>query len=882
MKIEHYGSEITNWYAVLKYDASSGSNQIIVEGDVTSDWQVGDKVRIGGVRYSSTRHRYDYRYDHKYYEISALSYDSGNNETTITLTSTLSYPRDAGGRVLLIRRNVNIYGDEISSTDYRADTYIYYMRWWRAYWVRYAYMRYPAYFEGFNSKIPLADYPHNDILKGVLLDNCKYFYIRSRKNGQLEKLATCDSRSSGCTWGEGSFILYKSKGFTINELIGIVYYYVLQFSQASDNELSNFWIQGQYGPYFYLSSDNVVHDGIIANTRYGVFFSGSSDNELYNITFKNIYCDSTNPSTTQTLQGCFYYAGDIISQNNYVHDITIENAFSIFTIDVDDGCTDWYHNVVYSGITTEIYTVFREDWLDQTRIRFTKRNGIENNDWIIFKYGEVHRTGNYTGADDTTYRSAGGYNYALRLEPQVSGEDFDSYTITLTGCKANKPVYYLGYIYVSSDYFAGTDVSAPEIYLEDLGIDYSSEPTAKWTHPGSSYADQWISFIICGTPTSDGDATVRIKLRSDATDCFVYIDDDSYSWPESVDYRSHEVWIEGQPANPPAIFPVITPLEVWNQAIKALSETSTIGRLLTEHTGIITPRYKQIKVNTTERIIYSMEAENSHTVKINIYKQDGTKVVDNTDMTKIGSTRYYYYDWTPTDASLYIVECYVENYTTRDTTIINVLSDDEWYSTHSEIENLPSQIDTQLGSSHGTGSWEGTSPANVWSYTNRTLTQGTKDDEIDAIKAKTDKLQFNVDNDVKATLDGEKVTLTDTTESQIDNIESNVTNYDQYKADISTLAKESTLQTHRDAVEPNVDDKISNIPANVDTQLSSSHGSGSWEGTSPSNVWSYPSRTLTGMSGQPAQDIDSQLSSTHGSGSWAGTTPSEIDDYLSN
>ncbi|RKY09812.1 MAG: hypothetical protein DRP56_02100 [Planctomycetota bacterium] len=45
----------------------------------------------------------------------------------------------------------------------------------------------------------------------------------------------------------------------------------------------------------------------------------------------------------------------------------------------------------------------------------------------------------------------------------------------------------------------------------------------------------------------------------------------------------------------------------------------------------------------------------------------------------------------------------------------------------------------------------------VWSAVSRTLTAGTKDSEINAIKAKTDRLNFDGD-DVKATLDGESVT----------------------------------------------------------------------------------------------------------------------------
>jgi len=116
-------------------------------------------------------------------------------------------------------------------------------------------------------------------------------------------------------------------------------------------------------------------------------------------------------------------------------------------------------------------------------------------------------------------------------------------------------------------------------------------------------------------------------------------------------------------------------------------------------------------------------------------------------------------------------------------------------SNDSRLDNLDTTISSR--SSH--------TPADVWSYSNRELTNPdnykadvsdlAKESTVQSIKSQTDKLQFTVDNDVKATLDGEKVNLTDTTEAQIDNIESNVLNYDQYKADVSSLAKENTAQS---------------------------------------------------------------------------------------
>ena len=698
MKIEHYGSPIEKWYAILKYDASAGSNQIVVEGDVTDEWQVGDKIRVGGGRYSSTRHYNDWQRDHTYYEIASLSYDAVNNETTITLTSNLAYIHEAGGRVLLIRRNVNIYGDSISTTSNRAETYIYWFRWWKSYWVRFAYMRYPIYIDWFNPKIRLSDYPHNDVLKGVLIDNCYYTYLRNRRGGQLEKIATCDSRSSGWSWGEGAIIFYKCRDMSATDVVGLNQYFTIQISQSGSIDVSNFWCQANYPLYLYLASNSKIHDGVVFNSRYIAYLVGSSDNEFYNITAKNIYYDSNDLPTETSLQGCFYYAGDIISQNNYIHDIIIENAFSIITIDIDDGCTDWYHNITYSNITIDIQDIYRNDWLDQTRIRITSRNGIEYNDWIIYKYGEVHRTGNYTNSEDTTYRTEGGGNFALRLEPKISGEPFSDYKIRLTDVQAGKPVQYVGYIYVNRSYFEdATDYELPQIYIEGLGIDYNEEPTAKWTFPSEDYAEQWIPFAIVGTAKDDGAPYAVIKIKSDGDYPYVYIDDDMAIWTGQIDYRGQEIWLNGQPSTPPAEFPYIVPYDIWNQPVGVLKETGTIGRLITENSKMISPRFKLQQVNTTIPIIFALEAENPYVVKINIYKlPSATKVVDNQTMVKLGSTRYYYYEWFADEIGDFLIECNVPDLFVKDSMVITVLSEDEWWATNATVQYIKSKIDNEI------------------------------------------------------------------------------------------------------------------------------------------------------------------------------------------
>jgi len=91
---------------------------------------------------------------------------------------------------------------------------------------------------------------------------------------------------------------------------------------------------------------------------------------------------------------------------------------------------------------------------------------------------------------------------------------------------------------------------------------------------------------------------------------------------------------------------------------------------------------------------------------------------------------------------------------------------DEQTSGHTDAGSTgEALIDAAAGGGGG-----GATAQEVWEYSDRQLTAGTKDAEIDAIKSQTDQLDF-VSGDVKATLDGEtvaRVTLVDTTTTNTD------------------------------------------------------------------------------------------------------------------
>jgi len=143
------------------------------------------------------------------------------------------------------------------------------------------------------------------------------------------------------------------------------------------------------------------------------------------------------------------------------------------------------------------------------------------------------------------------------------------------------------------------------------------------------------------------------------------------------------------------------------------------------------------------------------------------------------------------------------------------------------------------------GSTGGASAEEVWTYSNRSLTDksnfsltsdynaaktAASQSTVDAIKAKTDRLQFTTDNDVKATLDGEKVTV----QSNEDKTGYSLTSaYD--------AAKNAASQSTADAIKAKTDKLTFN-----DSNAVYAYGAG---GASAAEVWSYSTRSLTDKAG---------------------------------
>ena len=203
---------------------------------------------------------------------------------------------------------------------------------------------------------------------------------------------------------------------------------------------------------------------------------------------------------------------------------------------------------------------------------------------------------------------------------------------------------------------------------------------------------------------------------------------------------------------------------------------------------------------------------------------DGANTIapDNAGITANGNAISSLNDFNPTTDT-------VANVTTVQTTVTNT----DMRGTDGANTVTPptvGQIDTELTNLHGSGSWQtgsgGSTPADVWAFSNRTLTEGTKDSEIDDIKSKTDQMNFtgsdiqSISSNMRGT-DGAN-TVTPATPTDINNQTADLKGLDDRDltevydkagpADLSSVA----TRANQDVINENVKKSSLIIPASDD------------------------------------------------------------------
>ena len=159
-------------------------------------------------------------------------------------------------------------------------------------------------------------------------------------------------------------------------------------------------------------------------------------------------------------------------------------------------------------------------------------------------------------------------------------------------------------------------------------------------------------------------------------------------------------------------------------------------------------------------------------------------------------------------------------------------------ATQTSVDDIPSDVDTVLTASHGSGTWQqgtgGDTAADIYTY----FTAGTRED---AFKADVSGLStFDPSSDTvttdTASRDASKADVSglSTFDPTTDEVTTDAASRNASKADVSGLATQSS---------------VDNIPADVDTELTSSHGSGSWQqgssGTVDANVISVDGNSVS-------------------------------------
>ena len=110
----------------------------------------------------------------------------------------------------------------------------------------------------------------------------------------------------------------------------------------------------------------------------------------------------------------------------------------------------------------------------------------------------------------------------------------------------------------------------------------------------------------------------------------------------------------------------------------------SIGKMLRIHNGILN-RETMHKTGSTIKVRF--KSKSGDTVKIYVYKPDGTEVVSGEPMTEVGTTGLYYYDLTFDTAwgtGDFLIKCVDEDEEIEDQMTITVLSEDDWFVTHKE------------------------------------------------------------------------------------------------------------------------------------------------------------------------------------------------------
>lgn len=696
-------NDYTEYTAKLAQDAVSGDTQIVIDSPKPK-WKVGDKIVIG-----TNAGTYTIYAAGGACEIRTITAISG---TTITLDSPLTNDyHKAGAYVVNMYRNVQFYVNDPNYTSFifaenltpeNRDNVIIKNVYIKNFGVNNFYGKIGglllprmggAILFCRNKSYPVFSLPDDasyGVIQFVVLDcdiyNFSYNFIAvSRSNDSNYKNIITDIVAIS-TLASGYASEKQAVLASHNTIIRDIYAFGITWARWGAISSTAYAAVRLWAAFSNETYERIVANGVTKYQITGGFnyqtTCGVVGHKIYSYRTENYFgtfkdCESIDNETgimpdsgctiiNYKAKGCY---GAIRTQGGY--NVVFKNPeitnCQYCVVNAFEGSAYIYDPVVDGGTGNWTELEINPIETEAQFIAIDRLNGDNTKYFMKFAHG-------YYTIETNVVRTPG--KYAVKMVPQSDTKELIwRFKIPV---KANYPVAVIGYLRKTADY---TSTYLPRIVLYGAGIPETESVMEDVT-------DEWSLVMAAGTPTRDGWAIVEVRCKG--TSGTVYVADLVVATTQ-INVADAKYWVDGT-------IPVIVStglagaIDIWNVPVIGLTVGGSIGKMIRVHSGILN-RETMVKTGSTVKIKF--RSESGDTVKIYVYKPDGTEVVSGEPMSEFGSTGIYLYDLTFNTAwgtGDFLIRCVDEDIGIEDCITITVLSEEEWFATQLELKKHDSKM----------------------------------------------------------------------------------------------------------------------------------------------------------------------------------------------
>jgi len=621
--IELWGTKPPIMWATLKSDALAGQATVVLNGDLSNSWAVGDNIMCGGARYSSTRNYRSWAYN-EIREIQSITYSAENDDTTIVFTTNLGrnhyYDADIPPYFTLKERNIIVGGND---TTYNAESYwsiqngiikmqgvllhdIQYIHY------RYSYAKYmsaqekidskclfdgcnihdcyrPMYFQTWQTEVEVCNCTGSSDLTGTTLRCDRFYYSSYAKNHHIHNNIIIGRTVYGVTLGGSSDCIVENNHFNVRYAIA------LSSGAAKNNILNNTF-------------------GIC---RVGMYMAGCSNNHFENNIYRECRYDSNYSAASESTHGCYSFNTQYNNSNNISENEDADRSFTFVNQQNDAGSTHVFKNIrlgvdFTGGVVSEGGANYRSAWNPGTEIKFEDYNEAVGQSKAWYTNGYIESCGE--GLEDTTAHTTGVGKKSWRLNSYFAGvEHCLEFTIPIG--VPDEPITISIFCKINSLNYAIGIHKPPKLSISGLGVSgVSTECEADIT------ITDWQLLVVSGTPIQSGQLKIKLSIETDAittqlsslnTDGSVYFDDLYVAYKTPLDLGGLDLIYNGLPIFPPLTV-VMTASAVWAEQLSANNQPGSMGEAQNKLNPIKieTDKIQDIKTLTTEEHNKLMNIEN--------------------------------------------------------------------------------------------------------------------------------------------------------------------------------------------------------------------------------------------------------------------------------